>query len=66
VASASEQFVANLNFASLVKAKELHQRVLFTLCALVVYRLGTFIPIMMDERRPVLITDEPTALFLSH
>jgi len=45
VASASEQFVANLNLASLVKAKELHQRVLFTLCALVVYRLGTFIPI---------------------
>lgn len=45
MASASEQLVANLNLATFAKAKELHQRILFTLCALVVYRLGTYVPI---------------------
>ena len=43
--SASEQLVANLNFATFAKAKELHKRILFTLGALVVYRLGAYIPI---------------------
>lgn len=43
--SASEQLVANLNLATFVKAKELHQRILFTLGVLVVYRLGTYVPI---------------------
>jgi preprotein translocase subunit SecY len=37
--------VANLNFATFAKAKELHQRILFTLGVLVVYRLGTYVPI---------------------
>jgi preprotein translocase subunit SecY len=45
MASASEQLIANLNIASFAKAKELHQRIFFTLSALVIYRLGTFIPI---------------------
>jgi len=45
LASAAEQLVANLNFAAFSKARELHKRLLFTLGALVVYRLGTYIPI---------------------
>jgi preprotein translocase subunit SecY len=45
VASASEQLVANLKPATFAKAKELHQRLFFTLVALSVYRLGTFIPL---------------------
>ncbi len=45
MASASEQLVANLNLATFVKAKELHRRIFFTLSALMVYRLGTYVPI---------------------
>jgi preprotein translocase subunit SecY len=42
--SAAEQLAANFNFSSFGKAKELRQRVLFTLGALIVARLGTYIP----------------------
>ena len=42
--SAAEQLAANFNFANLGKAHELRQRILFTLGALIVARLGTFIP----------------------
>ncbi len=45
MASAAEQLFANLNFDSFRKATELKRRIWFTLGALVVYRLGTFIPI---------------------
>ncbi len=45
MASAAEQLAANMNFGSFAKAKELQQRILFALIALVVYRIGTFIPI---------------------
>ncbi len=45
MASAAEQLAANLNFASLGKAEELKKRIWFTLGALVVYRLGTYIPL---------------------
>jgi preprotein translocase subunit SecY len=45
MASAAEQLAANLNFGSFAKAEELKRRIWFTLGALVVYRLGTFIPI---------------------
>ncbi|MGF1455691.1 MAG: preprotein translocase subunit SecY [Alphaproteobacteria bacterium] len=44
MASAAEQLAANMNFQSFAKAKELQQRILFTLGALVIYRLGTYIP----------------------
>jgi preprotein translocase subunit SecY len=44
MASAAEQLAANFNFGNLGKAKELQQRVLFTLALLIVARLGTFIP----------------------
>lgn len=42
--SAAEQLATNFNFKSLGKAKELKQRLLFTLGALIVARLGTYIP----------------------
>ncbi len=45
MASASEQLAANMNFGSFAKAKELQQRLLFTLMILIVYRIGTYIPI---------------------
>ncbi len=43
--SAAEQLAANLNFSSFAKAEDLKRRLWFTLAALLVYRLGTFIPI---------------------
>ena len=45
MASAAEQLAANMNFGSFARAKELHKRLLFTLMALIVYRIGTYIPI---------------------
>ncbi|MGB5948479.1 MAG: preprotein translocase subunit SecY [Parvibaculum sp.] len=45
MASAAEQLAANLNFAAFAKADELKKRLWFTLAALVVYRLGTYIPL---------------------
>ena len=42
--SAAEQLAANLNFGALEKAEDLKQRIWFTLGALIVYRVGTFIP----------------------
>jgi preprotein translocase subunit SecY len=43
--SAAEQLASNLNFSALGKAEELKRRIWFTLAALVVYRLGTHIPL---------------------
>src|SRR6201993_2517811 len=43
--SAAEQLAANLNFSALAKAEELKKRIWFTLGALVVYRLGPYIPL---------------------
>jgi preprotein translocase subunit SecY len=45
MASAAEQLAANMNMGSFAKATELHKRLLFTLLALLVYRIGTFVPI---------------------
>ena len=45
MASAAEQLTANLNFAALGKATELKKRLWFTLTVLVIYRLGTYIPL---------------------
>ncbi|MFN3745755.1 MAG: preprotein translocase subunit SecY [Hyphomicrobiaceae bacterium] len=42
--SAAEQLAANLNFGAFAKAEELKKRIWFTLGALIVYRIGTFIP----------------------
>jgi preprotein translocase subunit SecY len=43
--SAVEQMAANTSWAALGKATELRNRILFTLGLLIVYRLGTFIPV---------------------
>jgi preprotein translocase subunit SecY len=43
--SAAEQLAASLNLAAFSKATELKKRIWFTLAALVVYRLGTYIPV---------------------
>src|SRR6186713_3565695 len=43
--SAAEQLAANLNFSAFAKAEELKKRIWFTLGALLVYRLGTYIPL---------------------
>jgi preprotein translocase subunit SecY len=45
MASAAEQLAANMNFGAFQKATELHKRIWFTLIAMVVYRLGCYIPI---------------------
>jgi preprotein translocase subunit SecY len=45
MASAAEQLAANINFSAFSKATELKNRIWFTLGALVIYRLGTYIPI---------------------
>jgi preprotein translocase subunit SecY len=42
--SAAEQLASNLNFSAFAKAEDLKRRLWFTLGALIVYRLGTFIP----------------------
>ena len=44
MASAAEQLAANINFGAFAKATELKKRIWFTLGALIVYRLGTYIP----------------------
>ncbi|MCE2564387.1 preprotein translocase subunit SecY [Komagataeibacter sp. FNDCF1] len=45
MASAAEQLAANLNFSSFANATELKKRIWFTLGALIVYRIGTYIPV---------------------
>ena len=45
MASAAEQLAASLNLSAFAKASELKSRIWFTLGALVVYRLGTYIPL---------------------
>jgi len=45
MASQAEQLAANLSFSSFSKAEELKKRLWFTLGALIIYRLGTYIPL---------------------
>lgn len=45
MANAAEQMARNMNFRSFAKAKDLQSRILFTLGILLLYRLGTFIPL---------------------
>ena len=45
MASAAEQMARNINFGTFSKAKDLQKRILFTLGILLIYRLGTFIPV---------------------
>ena len=45
MASAAEQLAANMNVGAFARATDLHKRLWFTLGALIMYRLGTYIPI---------------------
>ena len=45
MASAAEQLAANINLGAFAKATELKKRLWFTLFVLIVYRMGTYIPI---------------------
>ena len=45
MASAAEQLASNMNFGAFARAKELQKRILFTLLVLVVYRIGTYVPL---------------------
>src|SRR6476659_1138850 len=45
MASAAEQLASNINFGAFAKATELKKRIWFTLGALIIYRLGTYIPL---------------------
>ena len=45
MASAAEQMAASLNLGAFGKATELKKRIWFTLGALIVFRLGTYIPV---------------------
>ncbi|MEM7072455.1 MAG: preprotein translocase subunit SecY [Pseudomonadota bacterium] len=55
MASAAEQLAANFSFANLAKADDLKRRLWFTLGALIVYRLGTYVPIPGID--PVILRD---------
>jgi preprotein translocase subunit SecY len=45
MASAAEQLAASLNLGVLARATELKKRIWFTLGALIVYRIGTYVPV---------------------
>lgn len=45
MANAAEQMARNVNLGTFAKAKDLQNRILFTLGMLLLFRLGTFIPI---------------------
>ncbi|OWJ74720.1 MULTISPECIES: preprotein translocase subunit SecY [Haematobacter] len=45
MASAAEQMAANLSWGTLGKATDLRHRIFFTIGLLIVYRLGTYIPV---------------------
>ena len=55
MASAAEQLASNINLSAFSKATELKKRIWFTLGALIVYRLGTYIPIPGID--PVILDD---------
>ncbi len=45
MASLADKMASNMNFNAFSKAKDLQARLLFTLMALVIFRLGTYIPL---------------------
>jgi preprotein translocase subunit SecY len=55
MASAAEQLAAHMNLGAFSKATELKKRIWFTLGALIVYRLGTYIPLPGID--PVAVAD---------
>ncbi|MEM6666637.1 MAG: preprotein translocase subunit SecY [Pseudomonadota bacterium] len=62
MASAAEQLASNLNFSAFAKAEELKKRIWFTLGALLVYRLGTYIQVPgIDPVQLQLIFDQQSS-----
>jgi len=55
MSSAAEQLASNMNFGAFSKATELKKRIWFTLGALIVYRLGTYIPLPGID--PIVLND---------
>jgi preprotein translocase subunit SecY len=55
MASPAEQLASSINFSALSKATELKKRLLFTLGALIIYRLGTYLP--LPGLDPVAVAD---------
>ena len=55
MASAAEQLAASINFGAIAKATELKKRLWFTFGALIIYRLGTYIPLPGID--PVILED---------
>ncbi len=45
MASVSEQIASRINLGSITKAEDLKKRIYFTLLALIVYRIGSYIPL---------------------
>ena len=45
MASAAEQLAANINFSAIGRSEELKKRIWFTLGALIIYRIGTYVPV---------------------
>ncbi len=45
MASAAEQMAANLSWGALSKATDLRQRIFFTVGLLIIFRLGTYVPV---------------------
>ena len=45
MASAAEQLASSMSLGSFSKATELKSRIWFTLGALIVYRIGTYVPV---------------------
>ncbi|UWQ08276.1 preprotein translocase subunit SecY [Aliiroseovarius crassostreae] len=45
MASAAEQMAANMSWGAFGKATELRQRIFFTIGLLIIYRIGTYIPV---------------------
>jgi len=45
MASAAEQMAANMSWGAFGKASELRQRIFFTIGLLIIYRIGTYIPV---------------------
>lgn len=44
MASLADKMASNINFGAFSKAKDLQHRLLFTLLALIIFRLGTYVP----------------------
>ncbi len=62
MASAAEQMAANLSWSTFGKAKDLQSRILFAIGLLIVYRIGTYIPVPgVDAQRLQQFFDQQSA-----